>query len=498
MESLFQRVYSQSSAIARHGCPIEQMFIDLGNPIENDKNCHNNTDELDAKYRRVLQHFLAQTASSPVFNTRSLILQAAVSQVLKCNHSLHVAFVNRLARMEMFLPLRPSHSYEYYFFWACQWICEGRKLGQPAQSRQPTEQGRYRNGRNYINRGNANQINHDKAANDDKSDIICLIRIVSLIDAFLASMENKATSLKLKSCREVDGIIMLEEYPLYMSAMGGEYVTQKFPFDSFREERHAVATRTDQYASELKYLIGPLERYFLDALCKDFEIVTILVKNARLPLFRIYEHGITKSNMMEPHYILRLTLRSGKKLAVDLAGGRYGWDDKVMGWDRYERERVWKVIDTTNMIPADFRQSFIPAAQSVIIHKRMLEDMIIHIDYFIHMDQGTASTLKIIKDVDAEEWNDWQKGIVDEAADHMGYTLKSYQLSRHGFLYPTPEFNVFVTVEPLQYVAMSHVWLEDDYDSWIQDESKDRLKDIWNARLEDACVRFKHHALLSE
>ncbi|KAI2780974.1 hypothetical protein F4815DRAFT_499030 [Daldinia loculata] len=570
---------------------IEELFRNLGDPLDNDKNCSSNIDELDAKYRRVLQDFLKKAASSPPNHPYFSTFIAVAHQVLACNHSLHVAFVERLAHMVIHTGTYYPGPYERDFFSACKWIYQGRKIQELAALNTEADHSGDKNGRDD-NDGTENSSNgrsdnfpdsngsddNDRGNNDrsnnDRHDIyeaspvpnsynsynshnspasptrqcarcgalklfltcgdcllkrgsqitmstvycsrrcqeldwpahkpVCvnrkqLMRAVSFMDSLFRIMEAKATTLLLKSCWEERGMTMLKEHKPYLLAMLGSYMTRPFPFDGFSTERHAIMVQSDQYVREMMYLIGPLKALFLDDLCQDFKIVTILVKNADRPLCRKLEHDIEKSSMMDPHSVLRLTLPSGEKFAVDLAAGRFGWDEKMMHWNRFEDERIWKIVEITRTIPLDFRDPYIPAAQSILIHKEILADLVGHINFRMHFGRDRSSTtLDIITRVDTEEFFDWQLDLLERAID-LCEEMFTIRLDNHrGYMYLTPEFDLCVTAERSDYDAIQGVWMPEEEIIRLEGESEESLKKIWKARLEEFRIRFKRAAIQIE
>ena len=46
------------------------------------------------------------------------------------------------------------------------------------------------------------------------------------------------------------------------------------------------------------------------------------------------------------HSVLKLTLRSGEKYAVDLAGAQHGHFEPVTPWDEFEEERILNIVST--------------------------------------------------------------------------------------------------------------------------------------------------------
>jgi hypothetical protein len=46
------------------------------------------------------------------------------------------------------------------------------------------------------------------------------------------------------------------------------------------------------------------------------------------------------------HEILKVTLRSGEKFAIDISGAQYGYDDCVVQWKEYEQLRIFRIWST--------------------------------------------------------------------------------------------------------------------------------------------------------
>jgi hypothetical protein len=46
------------------------------------------------------------------------------------------------------------------------------------------------------------------------------------------------------------------------------------------------------------------------------------------------------------HEILKVTLRSGEKFAIDIAGAQYGYDDPVVEWEEYAQLRIFWIRST--------------------------------------------------------------------------------------------------------------------------------------------------------
>ncbi|KAI1654828.1 hypothetical protein F4813DRAFT_392340 [Daldinia decipiens] len=558
---------------------IEELFRNLGDPLDNDKNCYSSIDELDTKYRRVLQDFLKKAASSPPNHPYISTFITVAHQVLACNHGIHVAFVERLAHMVVHTGTYYPGPYEQDFFSACKWIYQGRKIQDLAALNMEADHSGDKNGRgdndgtdnssiadgrsdfrrvanrssNYNeiaegkrdNGGDTTSIvsnsrsdnfpddngsdGNDRGDNDrssnDRLDIYeaslvpnsynsynshnshnspasptrqcarcgisnlfltcgnCLLKRGAQITMSTVYCSQRCQELdwpvhKL-SCWEERGMTMLKEHKPYILAMLGCYMTRPFPFGGFSTEQHARMVQSDQYVREMMYLIGPLKAFFLDDLCQDFKIVTILAKNADRPLCRKSENNIEKSSMMDPHSVLRLTLPSGEKFAVDLAAGRFGWVEKMMHWNRFEEERIWKIIEITCTIPLDFRDPYIPAAQSILIHKEILADLMGHINFRIHFGTDRwSTTLDILTRVDTEEFSDWQSDLLERAIDLCEETF-TIRLSNHrGYMYLTPEFDLCVTAEGADYDAIQSAWMTEEEVIRLEGEREELLKGV--------------------
>ncbi|KAI1478159.1 hypothetical protein F4774DRAFT_426890 [Daldinia eschscholtzii] len=567
---------------------VEELFRDLGNPLSNDKLSLCEIDELDSKYRRVLQSFLDRAASSsPPDHPYFQEIKTAARQVLECNYSLHHAFVERLAHIAVRHKRDPLRPYEHYFFWICNWVYQGRKVEKLALSHRRADQSGDKTGQDDNNKRdnntNAGRIadgkdlrdknadgNNGKSGdhdgpdskdNDDNSldteqttqapdvsnppespteycancgapdaSLVCrgctfkmssrsimrtvycspdcqaadlpfhgpmclrrlqLVKSVLFMRTFMYVMIGRASTFMLKACWEEGDVTMLKEGIPYRAAMQGEYMMRPFRCSDFPQKDKASMVQEDEFAREMIYLVGHLKEFVFDELCLDFKIFTVLVKNANQTICRQYDHNIRKSNMMQPHYVFQATLPGGEKFAVDLSPARYGWKELVLPWDEYVTERIWRVVDTTRTAAIDFREPFVPAAYSVILHKEVLDDIIDHAHLFMETVDSGLSPLEVLTGVTKDEFRYWDSDHYENAHDYCRNMGEIRKIDSRGYMYLNPDCELQITTRQEDHDALANVWLSEEEARGLRNESDETLKAIWRDRIHICRIRFK-------
>ncbi|KAI1473041.1 uncharacterized protein F4812DRAFT_464970 [Daldinia caldariorum] len=535
---------------------VEELFRDLGNPLDNDKNYLYSIDKLDVKYRWVLQEFLIKAASSPPDHPYLQAIKNAANQVLEYTLRLHNAFVERLAHISLCYERDPRRPYEYHFFWTCKWVYQGRRIeklmspGKRAHRSEDEITGGSNNERDnnmnaetrIVDEKNGKGGDHDGPDNQNKDDNsadsndttptsnpnkpptlptgqcarcgaseaslictdldlpvhtpLCLRRVqlskVSLVLCkFMSVVESLATTFVVNSSWEESDMIMLKERIPYLEAMCGKYIMHRFPNSLPSQSIGSGTVFEDQYAREVIYLVRPLKEFILDELCQDFKIVTVLVKNASSSVCYQYDHSIRKSNMMDPHYVLRLTLLGGEKFALDLAAKRFGWGNYLMPWDVFENERIWKIVDTTRTAPTDFRDPSVPAAYSVSIHKEMLGDLIDETQIYMGIATSGESFLDVLTRISKVEYRIWEAGYIEALMKYCVEVAELRLAECRGYMYLNPDCGLQITTHRKDHVALADVWLSEEEAADLKDEREEALNAIWRDRINLCRVNFK-------
>ncbi|OTA90115.1 hypothetical protein M434DRAFT_14149 [Hypoxylon sp. CO27-5] len=144
--------------------------------------------------------------------------------------------------------------------------------------------------------------------------------------------EDQASCLNPTSCYDAEDVFMIREQSQLLEAMQVKYFVHPYPRHKFATRRRDWMLGTsDQIARDLMDQIYPLKVWLWnDLLCESVEEVSILVKNTYHPIVRSKSNGRRQSTALRPHKLFRVTLKTGDKYAVDITGGRFGWDEWVV------------------------------------------------------------------------------------------------------------------------------------------------------------------------
>lgn len=82
----------------------------------------------------------------------------------------------------------------------------------------------------------------------------------------------------------------------------------------------------------------------ITAICKKINEMVVIARNAHKPTVMI-DKSFAEGIMLSTHCLLQVELRSGEKIAIDLAGAKFGWQEPVSHWKSWESQRAYgKVV----------------------------------------------------------------------------------------------------------------------------------------------------------
>lgn len=274
---------------------IGQLFLEVGNPEEDDKSDPTDLEEQDMRYRQAMEMFLSRVpASSSVEAHPDMPLLTDVAKlVIKCQNGLRLAFFRGIS--DMALGPEQTHwgviqrAYVAYL----QWVLHGRIISdlpgatganvaasqpQPSQGpgmcthcrRRPVilicERGC------ALKFGSSTTISTGYCCADCRRlhrpvhDSICsqrgnFIRSVYFMMKSIYAVGRKTAALVPKTFEEKQGITILTEKHRYADALVGKHLLGDFNQDPFHSTRHTSMAFYDDYAPDVGYMLSPLKEW---------------------------------------------------------------------------------------------------------------------------------------------------------------------------------------------------------------------------------------------
>ncbi|KAI1777334.1 hypothetical protein F4818DRAFT_345345 [Hypoxylon cercidicola] len=404
--------------------PVELLFMELGNPCEVDRCTNIHLEISDLVYGRALETLLDRTeASTEEDHPDILFLNSVADNVLFGCHDygLRIAFIESIGPLIIEDEQPHWGRYQREYLSHCRWIFQGRqdiKLSQDPASvgnaPGPIPAGcldhlpkeltvspnctRCRKSLVKLICGRC-LLRHDshlticttycsrtcQALHWSTHRSICLdrvrlIRSVELMKAIFTTIVEELSMVAPWGCSERNGMTILNEDPRTMDFLRGNFLLHKFPHEGFLVERHATMALQSQYAPylRLRSMIPNLLRWIWGDLCPTVMEIPVLVKNVDRPLVQIgwSENNVPKSNVLRPHSVLRVYLRSGEEFAVDLAAGQFGWAESVMHWNHFQQRRVFDFTNYHRNGEMTQHPLYMPKTATAHFHRSLLADII--------------------------------------------------------------------------------------------------------------------------
>ncbi|KAH8157110.1 hypothetical protein CIB48_g11141 [Xylaria polymorpha] len=146
-------------------------------------------------------------------------------------------------------------------------------------------------------------------------------RAVSLLYDLFAMFQKKAwIDEQVVGITEKQGITKIIHHQLDEWALQGKPFVCCFPSGIAPSEEHALAV-------------------LFDTLCRTLQEVQLMPRNAHRPTCDM-RYGRAHNTMYNQHAVLCATLKSGEKMAVDIAGAQFGWRETVAQWGVWTSHRV--------------------------------------------------------------------------------------------------------------------------------------------------------------
>ncbi|KAI0103363.1 hypothetical protein GGR51DRAFT_561791 [Nemania sp. FL0031] len=167
-----------------------------------------------------------------------------------------------------------------------------------------------------------------------------LSRAVSLIhDLFIMFQKRAWTDKQITGIVEKQGITNIIHGEPNDWALQGKPFVRRFPSSMAPSEEHALAVLLDSECQQLLTTCQGLVKLLLLPICRTLEEVEIMPRNAYRPTCDM-RHNQAHNAMFNKHTVLCVTLMSGEKMVVDMAGVQYGWRETVAPWGAWTSHRV--------------------------------------------------------------------------------------------------------------------------------------------------------------
>ncbi|KAI1386327.1 uncharacterized protein F4822DRAFT_431198 [Hypoxylon trugodes] len=414
---------------------IEQLFKDLPDPESEDNN--DKPWRQYSKYKNALSKFLKTEMTSRREHIDECILFRAVAYHMLSNWAPKIRppryqFIETMANFFLDLPLiGDQDSAKLRYFRYCKWIFQGRKDSYNHRH-QATAAGGEHNGPtqrrrdfshltksltvpshcNYCQkpevkftcsgcaRKNSGSLtiatgycgkdcqtldwnNHKGICFDRKR----LGRAVNLTRKLMGVVEYRLSNLTLEGTFEIDGILCLTEESRAQRALRGDCFLKEINSKNYLENvdvGHIQQAVEDQYFTDIPLVLSSSSQIYTwlySGLCHRIEEFLVYVKNANRPIVRFTVDDGIKSNMLQPHRVLRVTMKSGEQFAVDLACGRFGWEEYVTLWDHYMKERIFRVIRSDDLGEFALKYNmkippYYPVTAKAKVHLQWLDEIV--------------------------------------------------------------------------------------------------------------------------
>lgn len=221
------------------------------------------------------------------------------------------------------------------------------------------------------------------------------------------------------------------------------------------------------------------------------------MKNTDHPIVRSKPDGRKESTALRPHKLFRVTLKTGERYAVDIAGSRFGWDEWLVRWEDYKKCRVWRVL---SVVPSSFEApdysrlplvNTIPVAVSEL-HGELIRRMTAEIQY----RWGLGATQGgIVADLSAN-YSRWWDGVILKTMKYMKKKCEVHVwlltgTSRCGWMYANEKFEPRITVNEQEFNRVKDAWLTVRQVGLLDNTNTALLQQIWTLRLDFHGIKFK-------
>ncbi|KAI1411110.1 hypothetical protein F5Y13DRAFT_191697 [Hypoxylon sp. FL1857] len=526
---------------------VERLFQDLvlEHPFFDDRAGYR--PDTDRKYRQALQRFLDQTADTTETNPDIPLLRDVASQVLTLHEGLRVPFIEGLADLSLGSPVAHWGRRQGDFLACSRWIMQGRKedryperlLPEGVTNRRAVPQGLRQDFDNMPNK--LTMLSKCSRCRDKEVTLVCggchvqyddkhytisrgycsrrcqaedwphhretckailqLDRTVTIMQTVLILTEDEASCFSPIMVHERNNVTIIREESPLLEAMQGKFFIHRFPRNRLSGKRQVMMASSNQFARDIVSQIQPLKVWlWSDLLCKEILEVTILVKNVDHPILRSTPDGKKKSTMLEPHTVFRIVLHNGEEYAVDLAGGRYGWEEAIMRWDDYYIRRVWRIISEvpSRNRPPDYTTlpplNTIPVAVSEL-HGIIIKWMVSRLRPLSSINSTPAGILETL----ATRNNRWWHETMDAVKDFLRRECSTIVwvltgLSKSGWMYADANSEPRITLNAADYEKLRDVWVPRDEALTFDTTDTERLQRIWSQRLTIHGIQFKNPA----
>ncbi|KAI0840889.1 hypothetical protein F5Y06DRAFT_308571 [Hypoxylon sp. FL0890] len=344
-------------------------------------------------------------------------------------------------------------------------------------------------------------VHHETVCNVRK----CFGRAVRLTKSIFMSLQEWLTDSTVECTSNRHGTIFVTDKLRYWEAMRGEPALHPFIRNRNIREGHIEAVIQDQYAMHIS---GPMNYYVIpwlwNGLCEEIEEVIVQVKNAHRPIIRVIKDQNITSNMLRPHLVYRVTLKSGEVVAVDLAGGRYGWAETLMSWDHFKEQRVSRIIasDPPGTAASQLGHNLpynYPSLVKIRTHREVLTTIIQRLrelqgrnwlsmhsdtDFLATSDPEHYSHIKIM-----------MRKVVTRLCKLKAFNILA-QSDTHYRLFLNHDFEELVAVTPTERRLLKRAWLTKEQTDMLADKDRTYLKHFWKYHLEQYGIVMVHGSLI--
>ncbi|KAI1141842.1 hypothetical protein F5Y05DRAFT_274973 [Hypoxylon sp. FL0543] len=520
--------------------PAEQLFESLHSPFIDETT---DTEVLiDIIYRLALEHFLVRIRYSGVTHGDIPLLRDVVTRVLALERGLRVPFIEGLADLSLHVAGNKWGREQQRFLAGIRWIVQGRKDRRlPGVLVDGGYRPPVRKDFDQLPRALTMAL---KCSNCGKKDgtIICagcqvytiydgqkyfsvsepycsrkcqgehwaehsgicksrtrLRRSVAVMRAFFTAAEFQASNLIPTMCSVRNHVTIVKEESKLLVAMQGDYFVRTFDADKFPTKRAEMMAISNEFARDIFSQIHPLKVWLWSTdWCKRVEELTILVKNVDCPIMRMTPDGTTESTMLRPHPVFRVTLDTGERFAVDIAGGRFGWKEGVVRWDHYEKRRVLHVLSSVESNYADADYSNLPQVNTLPVAVSRFHGMLIE-GLLEKMKEPGAESVSpdAIKDaLSTRDHKSWDE-LMGRILDFVKTTCREVDLYHfmsspgRGWMYVNAKGELRVTLHPAERAKLDDVWLTSEEAKILDAADTEGLKLLWTERLKRHGIEFR-------
>ncbi|KAI0387655.1 hypothetical protein F5Y04DRAFT_286745 [Hypomontagnella monticulosa] len=321
-------------------------------------------------------------------------------------------------------------------------------------------------------------------------------------------LEQTNTTLSIHNTFETGGMLFLTEKYQHVEALQGRCAVHPLAASGFETAEHVMAALQDEYSSTLSVTLlsrGQALWLWIGAgLVKDIFEYIVQVKNAHRPIVRLTEHFGTPSNMLRPHIVYRVVLKTGEHIAVDFSGGRYGWAETMMHWDHFEQHRLARCISKGRLRVHSLKPPYLLMAAKSQIHFDLMDLIYEHVGGMLK--SAMKSDTDFLKVADTQEYARLEAAIMGEARKVCQLKIpgaaKKIGLSCYR-MYLAP-FEERVTCRPIDHRRFFALWMtrrQIERELAENEMDEDYRQDycvLWEMALDDAGIRVPIKAPFSE